>query len=183
MLARAAAALVALALASPAVAAKPAKSKTLEGNDFPTTPCSGTVKGAVSGSFTCKASVRKHSDAVRFSFTPVKLPKGATAFMLGDIEVVAPRAGQSYPLPTLAGAQMFITNKKHQRFVVAKVVPQPKRGETNAPPPTITGELTLKVDTLETKAHEAAAATGTVTARLVPSDPKVKGDVTLTLKF
>ncbi len=183
MLARTTAVALALAVASPALARHQAKQRPDDALDFPTTPCSGTVSGAMKGSFTCKASVRPHSQALRIDFTPVKLPKGARSFMLGDIEIVGARAGTTYTLPMLKAAQMSISDAKHHRFNVAKIVHEPKRGETTAPPPTITGEMTLKLEKVATTAHEASAASGTVTARLVPSDPKVKGDVLLTLKF
>jgi len=136
--------------------------------------CSGTLSGAVTGSFTCKvASRQRGSGAVQISLTPEKLPDSVTAFMPGEIEIPAPVQKKAYPLAALGKVTTLLTTTSHQTFVV-------KKGKKDAPQ----GDLTLAVEKLEPgdDPHGPMRVSGTLKARLVAA-PGAEGEVLVEMKF
>ncbi len=151
-------------------------------HDYPTTPCSGTLSGAVSGKFTCRADIRPHGQVLRIAFTPEKLPKSVGAFIPGELEVPAPFQAKEYDLSSMKSAQVLLSTKKHQSFAAGKTAPKKAPGQAAAPEPQVQGDITVKLDSVKDEGHSAVAK-GTMTARLVPSKPGEKGEVRVVVKF
>jgi hypothetical protein len=173
-----------LLAAAPALAAegpggKPSAAEA--SRDYPTSPCQGTLSGAVQGSFTCRAEVRPHGQTLRLLFSPLKLPRGVGAFLPGELEVFAPSAGKTYTVGQLAKAEVRLS-AAHKAYVARRQLPKQRRGKAPEGVARLLGEVTLRLDSLTLNAHEATAR-GRLTARLVPMSPKDKGEVLVQLDF
>jgi len=149
--------------------------------DYPTSPCHGTLSGAVKGAFTCRAEVRPHGQTLRLLFSPLELPRGVGAFLPGELEVFAPSAGKTYTVGQLARAEVRLS-AAHRAYVARRQFPRQRRGKAPEGAPRLVGEVTLRLDSLSLNAHQATAQ-GTLTARLVPVSPTDKGEVLVRLDF
>jgi len=137
--------------------------------------CSGTLSGAVRGSFGCTMTAfERATGGVKVVLEPAGLPPGVGALVPGEFEIAPPvGTARAYGLGELAKAQLLLSTSAHQTFLATK-----RKDQTR-------GQVTVRLSRYEApRDHEGApVVAGSLEARLVPGAPDASGEVVVQVQF
>lgn len=164
--------LLALALAAAAHAAPPSPApqppaRPEPAPDEPVT-CTGTLAGAVAGTFTCKVTVSIAGDRATFRVEPLSPVKGVRTLVPADFSLAMPLRTGTYSREAIAGGSAVVELEDGRRFTASA-----RRGE-----------VTLSLDSAERykQARNFYVTSGTLVAHLV-GDGTERGEVVIELRF
>jgi hypothetical protein len=164
--------LLALALATGAHAAPPppappAPARAEPGPDEPIT-CTGTLAGAVTGTFSCKVTVSIAGAQAAFRVEPLSAVRGVRTLVPADFALAMPLRPTTYSREAVAGGAAVVELEDGRRYAASA-----RRGE-----------VTLSLESAERyrQARNFYVTSGTLVAHLV-GDGTERGEVVIEVRF